>query len=47
MRSLQDYMMLMAMVVVIAICIAGLSALGLELLKAEFTQAVSLLSQRP
>jgi len=45
MRLLQDYMMVMVMVIVITICFAGLSALGLDILKKEFSEAVSTLSK--
>ncbi|MHA7851407.1 hypothetical protein [Roseovarius sp.] len=45
MRWLQDYMMVMTMAVAIAIGVAGLSSLGLQILKSDFADAVSSLSK--
>jgi len=45
MRWLQDYMMVTTLAVAIAIGVAGLSSLGLEIMKTNFAEAVSSLSK--
>jgi hypothetical protein len=45
MRWLQDYMMVTTFAVAITIGVAGLSSLGLEIVKANFAEAVLSLSK--